>query len=64
MIDVRIAGAAYAVPPESESVAEILERERLRVDAVLAPLSEPSRRRAMQGLGLGRVRVCGSRGPY
>jgi len=64
MIDVRIAGAAYAVPPETEFVAEVLQRERLRVEAVLAPLSETSRRRAMEGLGLARVRVCGSRSPY
>jgi 3-oxoacyl-[acyl-carrier-protein] synthase-3 len=64
MIDVRIAAATYAVPPESENVAEVLERERRRVDAVLAPLSEASRRRAMEGLGLERVRVCGSRSPY
>ena len=64
MIDVRIAGAAYAVPPETETVAEILERERCRVHAVLAPLSETSRRRAMEGLGLERVRVSGSRSPY
>jgi 3-oxoacyl-[acyl-carrier-protein] synthase-3 len=64
MIDVRIAGAAYAVPPNIETVADILQRERLRVEAVLAPLSEPSRRRAMEGLGLERVRVCASRRPY
>ena len=64
MIDVRIAGAAYAVPPETETVADVLERERCRVDAVLAPLSETSRRRAMEGLGLERVRVSGSRSPY
>jgi 3-oxoacyl-[acyl-carrier-protein] synthase-3 len=64
MIDVRIAGAAYAVPPETENVADVLERERCRVDAVLAPLSETSRRRAMEGLGLARVRVSGSRSPY
>jgi 3-oxoacyl-[acyl-carrier-protein] synthase-3 len=64
MIDVRIAGAAYAVPPEIEFVADVLERERCRVDAVLAPLSETSRRRAMEGLGLERVRVSGSRSPY
>jgi 3-oxoacyl-[acyl-carrier-protein] synthase-3 len=64
MIDVRIAGAAYAVPPETETVVDVLERERCRVDAVLAPLSETSRRRAMEGLGLERVRVSGSRSPY
>jgi 3-oxoacyl-[acyl-carrier-protein] synthase-3 len=64
MIDVRIAGAAYAVPPETEFVADVLKRERCRVDAVLAPLSEASRRRAMEGLGLVRVRVSGSRSPY
>ncbi|HEY1205156.1 MAG: 3-oxoacyl-[acyl-carrier-protein] synthase III C-terminal domain-containing protein [Bryobacteraceae bacterium] len=64
MIDVRIAGAAYAVPSETETIADILRRERRRVDAVLAPLSETSRRRAMEGLGLERVRVCGSRRPY
>ena len=45
MIDVRIAGAAYAVPPETETVVDVLKRERCRVDAVLAPLSEASRRR-------------------
>lgn len=64
IIDVRIAGAAYAVPPEIETVADVLRCERHRVDAVLAPLSETSRRRAMEGLGLVRVRVCGSRRPY
>jgi 3-oxoacyl-[acyl-carrier-protein] synthase-3 len=64
MIDVRIAGVAYAVPPETESVADVLLRERERVDAVLAPLSESARRRAMEGLGLERVRTCGSRRPY
>lgn len=64
MIEVRIAGAAYAVPPETENVADVLKRERRRVDAVLAPLSETSRRRAMEGLGLERVHVSGSRSPY
>lgn len=64
MIDVRMAGVAYAVPPDIETVADILRRERGRVEAVLAPLSEASRRRAMEGLGLERVHVCGSRRPY
>ena len=52
------------MPPETETVAEVLVRERRRVDAVLAPLSETSRRRALAGLGLERVHVCGSRSPY
>jgi 3-oxoacyl-[acyl-carrier-protein] synthase-3 len=64
MIDVRIAGAAYAVPPGSETVAEVLRNESSRVEAVLAPLSEASRRRAVDGLGLVRVRVCGRERPY
>jgi hypothetical protein len=55
MIDVRMAGVAYAVPPDIETVADILRRERGRVEAVLAPLSEASRRRAMEGLGLERM---------
>ena len=42
-LNVRIAAAAYAVPPDEENVAEILERERLRVESTLAPLTPLAR---------------------
>ena len=58
-MDVRIAAAAYAVPPDDEAVEAVLERERTRVEASLSPLSPESRRKAVQGLGLNRVRICG-----
>jgi 3-oxoacyl-[acyl-carrier-protein] synthase-3 len=63
-LNVRIAAAAYAVPPDEENVAEILERERLRVETTLAPLSPLARHKALDNLGLSRVRVCGSQQPY
>lgn len=58
-MNVRIAAAAYAVPPNDEAVEAVLERERTRVERSLAPLSPESRRKAVEGLGLNRVRVCG-----
>ena len=61
---VRIAAAAYAVPPQDEAVAAVLERERIRVETSLAPLSPESRQKAVQGLGLNRVRICGDRQLY
>ncbi len=63
-LNVRIAAAAYAVPLDEESVAEILERERLRVEAALAPLTPVARQKALDNLGLSRVRVCGDEQPY
>jgi len=57
-MDVRIAAAAYAIPPHDEAVEAIFEREHLRVERSLAPLSPESRRKAVEGLGLNRVRVC------
>ena len=63
-LNVRIAAAAYAVPPDEENVAEILERERLRVETTLAPLTPLARQRALDNLGLSRVRVCGALQPY
>jgi 3-oxoacyl-[acyl-carrier-protein] synthase-3 len=62
--NVRIASAAYAVPPGVETVEAILERERTRVETTLAPLSPLARRKALEGLGLSRVRVCGVKQPY
>jgi 3-oxoacyl-[acyl-carrier-protein] synthase-3 len=61
---VRIAAAAYAVPPDEQSVVEILERERQRVESTLAPLPPLARQRALENLGLSRVRVCGAVQPY
>ena len=58
-MNVRIAAAAYAVPPDDEAVEAVFERERTRVERSLAPLSPESRRKAVEGLGLNRVRVCG-----
>lgn len=57
-MNVRIAAAAYAVPPDDEAVEAIFERERMRVETALFPLSPESRRKAVEGLGLNRLRVC------
>ena len=63
-MNVRIAAAAYAVPSGEETVAVVLERERDRVEATLAPLSPKARQKAAEGLGLSRVRVCSGQQPY
>jgi len=63
-MNVRIASAAYAVPPEIEKVEAVLARETTRVEAALAPLTPRSRDRAKEGLGLDRVRVCGAKQPF
>jgi 3-oxoacyl-[acyl-carrier-protein] synthase III len=63
-MNVRIAAAAYAVPPDDEAVEAVLERERTRVETSLSPLSPESRRKALEGLGLNRVRVCGEKQLY
>ena len=63
-LNVRIASAAYAVPPDVETVEAVLERERTRVEETLAPLSPLARRKALEGLGLSRVHVCGAKQPY
>jgi 3-oxoacyl-[acyl-carrier-protein] synthase-3 len=63
-MNVRIAAAAYAVPPDDEAVEAVLERERTRVETSLSPLSAESRRKAVEGLGLDRVRVCGDNQLY
>jgi 3-oxoacyl-[acyl-carrier-protein] synthase-3 len=63
-MNVRIASAAYAVPPDDEAVEAVLERERTRVETTLAPLSPQARLKAIEGLGLSRVRVCGGKQPY
>ncbi|MFZ1009667.1 MAG: 3-oxoacyl-[acyl-carrier-protein] synthase III C-terminal domain-containing protein [Candidatus Sulfotelmatobacter sp.] len=57
-MNVRIAAAAYAVPPDDEAVDAVLERERTRIETALSPLSPESRKKAIEGLGLNRVRVC------
>jgi 3-oxoacyl-[acyl-carrier-protein] synthase III len=63
-IKVRIAGAAYAVPPDDEAVDTVFERERTRIESVLSPLSVESRQKAIAGLGLNRVRICGDKQLY
>jgi 3-oxoacyl-[acyl-carrier-protein] synthase III len=57
-MNVRIAAAAYAIAPDDEAVDAILQREQTRIEAALSPLSPESRRKALDGLGLNRVRVC------
>ncbi len=63
-MNVRIAAVAYAIPPNDESVEAVLERERTRVENSLSPLSPESRRKAVEGLGLNRVRICGDKQLY
>ena len=63
-MNVRIAAAAYAVPPDDEAVEAVLERERARVETTLSALSPESRQKAVEGLGLNRVRICGGKPLY
>jgi 3-oxoacyl-[acyl-carrier-protein] synthase III len=63
-MNVRIASAAYAVAPDDEAVEVVFERERTRIEAALSPLSPESRRKAIDGLGLKRVRVCDEKKIY
>jgi 3-oxoacyl-[acyl-carrier-protein] synthase-3 len=63
-IRVRMAAAAYAVPPDDEAVDAVFERERTRIETALSPLSPESRRKAVEGLGLNRVRICGEKQLY
>ncbi len=60
----RIQATAYALPPEVETAQAILERERERVEAALRPLSASPRGRALEGLGIEAVHVCGAVQPY
>ena len=59
--NVRIAAAAYAIASGEEAVDDILARERARINSVLSALSLESRQKAIAGLGLNRVRVCGDK---
>lgn len=63
-MNVRIAAAAYAVPSDGESVEAVLRRESDRVEKTLAPLSPLARQKAVDGLGLSRLRICGEKQPY
>jgi 3-oxoacyl-[acyl-carrier-protein] synthase III len=54
-----MAAAAYAIPPDDEAVDAIFVREQTRIEKALSPLSPESRQKAIQGLGMNRVRVCG-----
>ena len=54
----RIAAAAYAIPPDDEAVDAVMVREQSRIERALSPLSPESRKKAIEGLGLNRVRVC------
>ena len=57
-MNVRIAAAAYAVARDDEAVDAVLEREQSRIEAALSQLRPESRRKALDGLGIKRVRVC------
>jgi 3-oxoacyl-[acyl-carrier-protein] synthase-3 len=61
---VRIAAAAYAIAPDDEAVDAVFQREQTRIEKALSPLSPESRQKALNGLGLNRVRVCGENKLY
>ena len=60
----RIAAAAYAIPPDDEAVDAVMVREQSRIERALSPLSPESRKKAIEGLGLNRLRVCGENKLY
>ncbi len=61
---IRLAATAYHLPPTVETVASIMERERQRVESALDAVGPILRRRAIDELGIDRVRVCGALDPY
>jgi 3-oxoacyl-[acyl-carrier-protein] synthase-3 len=61
---IRIASTAYALPPDSIDVGDVMAEERTRVKNALDPLSESLRKRILENLGVERVRVCGRKQPY
>jgi 3-oxoacyl-[acyl-carrier-protein] synthase III len=63
-MNVRIAAAAFAIPPDDEAVEAVLARERSRIETALSALGPESRRKALEGLGLNRVRICGDKQLY
>jgi len=63
-MNVRIAAAAFAIPPDDEAVEAVLARERTRIETALSALGPESRRKALEGLGLNRVRICGDKQLY
>lgn len=63
-MNVRLVAAAYAIPPGEEAVDAIMEREQARIEKALSPLSPESRQKAINGLGMNRVRVCGEKKLY
>ena len=63
-MNVRIAAAAYAIPPDDEAVDAVMVREQSRIERALSPLSPESRKKAIEGLGLNRLRVCGENKLY
>lgn len=63
-MNVRIASAAYSVPPDIQEVETVLQQEQARVEATLAPLRPQARQKALQDLGLSRLHVCGCKQPY
>jgi 3-oxoacyl-[acyl-carrier-protein] synthase-3 len=47
-----------------EAVSDVMAREHARIEAALTPLGQHSRAKALEGLGLGNVHVCGEKQPY
>src|SRR6202044_3231754 len=60
----RSAGAAYPLPPDGQGGDAVMVREQSRIERALSPLSPESRKKAIEGLGLKRVRVCGENKLY
>lgn len=60
----RLAAAAYCLPPGVETVASILDRERDRVASALNAVGSVLRGRVLAELGIERVRSCGSSDPF
>jgi len=63
-VTIRLAGAAYRLPPDSEPVASILDRERDRVASALAAVGPVLRARVLAELEIDRIRTCGPSDPF
>jgi len=61
---IRIASTAYALPPDSVDVRDVISEERSRIETALNPVSEKLKARVIENLGVERVRACREMQPY
>ena len=60
-MNLRIASMAYALPPDIVNVQTVMTKEKTRIEAVFAQMSQRLKKRTLEGLGIAaRESVCRS----